>query len=107
MSATVLVNPRKNVGEYTKYSFPSKIMEYLSSGVPAVAYKLDGIPSEYDGYINYVLGDGAEEFAKVLTNVCECKDGTYSSRAINARDYVLSNKCAAVQAEKILKMLGV
>lgn len=42
--ATVLVNPRQNNEEFTKYSFPSKTMEYLSSGVPLVAYKLDGIP---------------------------------------------------------------
>ena len=29
--ATVLVNPRTNQGEYTKYSFPSKTMEYTNS----------------------------------------------------------------------------
>mgnify|MGYP003303651866 CR=1 FL=1 len=29
-SATVLVNPRRNNEEYTKYSFPSKTMEYLA-----------------------------------------------------------------------------
>src|SRR5690606_28854588 len=28
--ATVLVNPRKSEGEFTKYSFPSKTMEYLA-----------------------------------------------------------------------------
>ena len=38
------VNPRQNNEEFTKYSFPSKTMEYLASGVPVVAYKLDGIP---------------------------------------------------------------
>ena len=30
--ADVLVNPRPNEGEYTKYSFPSKNIEYLLSG---------------------------------------------------------------------------
>ena len=35
-SSTILVNQRSNNEEYTKYSFPSKIMEYLSSGTPVV-----------------------------------------------------------------------
>ena len=30
--ATLLVNPRKGHEEYTKYSFPSKTMEYMASG---------------------------------------------------------------------------
>ena len=46
--STVLINPRQNIEEFTKYSFPSKTMEYLASGVPVIGYKLDGIPHEYD-----------------------------------------------------------
>ncbi|HFI0083001.1 TPA: glycosyltransferase, partial [Streptococcus suis] len=38
----LLINPRKNDQEFTKYSFPSKIMEYLSSGTPMLGYKLSG-----------------------------------------------------------------
>ena len=48
MEADVLVNPRPNNEEYTKYSFPSKNIEYLLSGNPVVAYMLDGIPSIYE-----------------------------------------------------------
>ena len=45
--ACALVNPRPNDGEYTKYSFPSKNIEYLLAGKPTVAYLLDGMPAEY------------------------------------------------------------
>ncbi|PKE65100.1 hypothetical protein CW674_08630 [Macrococcoides caseolyticum] len=51
--ALFLVNPRKNNEEYTKFSFPSKITEYLSSGRPVVCYKLDGIGNEYDSILFY------------------------------------------------------
>ena len=54
-TADVLVNPRLNEGEYTKYSFPSKTMEYLSTGRPVVCYKLDGIPDEYDKHLMEVV----------------------------------------------------
>lgn len=50
-SATVLVNPRPNNEEYTKYSFPSKDIEYLLSGKPTVAFILDGMPDCYRDFI--------------------------------------------------------
>ncbi len=45
--ASVLVNPRENGEEYTKYSFPSKTIEYLASGNPVVGYLLDGMSCIY------------------------------------------------------------
>ena len=56
--ATVLVNPRRNNEEFTKYSFPSKNLEYLASGVPLVAYKLDGIPDEYQKRVTFRIENG-------------------------------------------------
>lgn len=50
-SADVLVNPRPNEGEFVKYSFPSKNIEYLLTGKPVVAYLLDGMPREYKDFI--------------------------------------------------------
>lgn len=50
-NASVLVNPRPNDSEYTKYSFPSKNIEYLMSGKPVVTYMLDGMPEKYFEFI--------------------------------------------------------
>lgn len=50
-NADVLVNPRQNDDEYTKYSFPSKNIEYLMTGNKVVAYMLDGMPEEYSKVI--------------------------------------------------------
>ena len=46
-NASVLVNPRLPKEAYTRYSFPSKNIEYLSRGVPVVAYYLPGMQPEY------------------------------------------------------------
>ena len=40
IQATILINPRPVDQEFTKYSFPSKIMEYMSSGTPVLTTKL-------------------------------------------------------------------
>lgn len=49
--ASVLINPRPNNEEYTKYSFPSKIIEYLMTEKAVIAYMLDGMPIEYRKFI--------------------------------------------------------
>ena len=45
-NADFLVNPRTSDGMFTKYSFPSKTIEYFVSGTPAIIHKLPGIPEE-------------------------------------------------------------
>lgn len=47
----ICVNPRENNSEYTKYSFPSKLIDYLSQGKKTVAFKLDGMPEIYKEFI--------------------------------------------------------
>lgn len=103
--ATVLVNPRQNIGEYTKYSFPSKTMEYLSSGVPVVAYKLSGIPKEYDNYINYVGGNHPQDLANVLQAVCNWSSEKRSEFGKRAKEFVFSKKNKEEQTKKIINML--
>lgn len=102
---TVLINPRKNEGEYTRYSFPSKLLEYLSSGVPVIAYKLDGIPDEYDDYIYYINGDRDEDIAEKMTQVCEKSEEERIQFGIMAKSYVTENKNCYVQVKKITDMI--
>lgn len=104
-TVSVLVNPRQNNEEFTKYSFPSKNLEYLSSGVPLVAYKLDGIPDEYDDYINYVNGNSIEDLKRTLIETCTDIDGAARNRAKLAEVFVKTEKNSYAQALKIKKLL--
>lgn len=103
--ATVLVNPRQNNEEFTKYSFPSKTMEYLVSGVPVVAYKLEGIPDEYDSYLNYVPDDSVESLAAKLVEICNLDAATRREMGNRGAEFVLKNKNAKAQTLKIKKLL--
>ena len=62
----VLINPRTDEGEYTKYSFPSKTMEYLLSGSKVIMYRLSGIGEEYYRFIRTIDAPGPESMAKAL-----------------------------------------
>lgn len=104
LEATVLVNPRLNNEEYTKYSFPSKILEYLSSGTPVIAYKLDGIPDEYDEYIYYVKDDSVNALRDKLVEICEKDLEEQSSFGEKARRFVQGNKNKQAQTKKIIDL---
>ncbi len=68
--ANVLVNPRLNNEEYTKYSFPSKNIEYLLSGNPVVAYMLDGMKEIYKDFLYVPRGSKPDELAECICEAC-------------------------------------
>jgi len=103
--ATVLVNPRTNEGEYTKYSFPSKTMEYLAAGKPVIMHKLDGIPDEYDEYLYYINGPSAEDLKNTILVACSKTDDELARFGAKASKWVLKEKSPAGQAKKIIRMI--
>ena len=105
--ATILVNPRQNNDEFTKYSFPSKTMEYMLSGKPVVMYKLDGIPDEYDNYLTYVNGNDATSFADTMTKICDLTDTEREKIGNAAREYVKEKKNSVAQTKKIIDLMGI
>ena len=103
--ASVLVNPRTPEGEFTKYSFPSKIMEYMASGRPVIMYKLDGIPADYDPYYISPAGIGVDALAECMGRVVEMADHQLNSIGQNARDFVLNEKNPLKQVSRILNLV--
>lgn len=104
-NATALVNPRVNSGIFTRYSFPSKNMEYLSSETPMIGFKLDGIPDEYDDYINYFSEETPMSLASVINDVCCTNSEKAIEKARLAKDYVLTSKNKYFWGQKILQKL--
>ena len=70
-NSDILINPRQNNEKFTRYSFPSKNMEYLSTGNPLIAYKLDGIPDEYNDIIFYPSDNSSKALANKIIEVSE------------------------------------
>lgn len=106
LSASVIVNPRGNNEEFVKYSFPSKNIEGLSSGIPFIGFKLAGIPDEYDEYINYPEKETVDSLAKKIREVCDDVDGMYAKKAASAKKWVIEKKNPRVQAEKMLGLIN-
>lgn len=104
--ASLLINPRNDKGEYTKYSFPSKIMEYMLSGTPALIYSLPGIPDEYYKYIYTIDGDKPEDIATSIHNICSKSKEELGLFGKRAQEFVLTNKNEIIQAQRIIDLIN-
>ncbi len=104
--AAILVNPRKAGEEFTKYSFPSKIMEYMVSGRPVLCFKLPGMPEEYDPYLNYFEGETPEQMAREMLRLCRSGKDKLQQQGKQAREFVLGCKNNRVQAQKLIDLVS-
>lgn len=105
MEATLLVNPRPTDMDYVKYSFPSKTMEYMSTGTPVLTTILPGMPREYHPYVYFIEDETAEGIAKALQTVLSQSDEALFRKGCDGRSFVLNSRNNVVQAKKILDML--
>lgn len=102
LRAALLVNPRPTAPEYTKYSFPSKNMEYMVSGTPLLTTKLPGMSKEYYPYVYLFEDETSDGIAKSLQDVLNIPEEERNQKAASARGFVLQEKSNIVQAKKIL-----
>lgn len=103
--ATLLINPRNSESNYTKFSFPSKTMEYLASGTPTLIYKLEGIPEEYYKHTFTVNDNSIEVLKNKIIEVCELHKNTREEFGQQARKFIIEEKNPAVQCTKIIEMI--
>lgn len=105
INASLLINPRPTHEEFTKYSFPSKNIEYMVSGTPVLTTRLPGMPEEYCDYVYLFKGETAEEMSEDFKRVIQISDQELREKGKKARCFVLKNKSNIVQAKKIVSLI--
>ena len=104
-NSNLLINPRKNNEEYTKYSFPSKNIEYLSTGKPVIAYKLDGIPDDYDNFFFYVNEEEKNGLKNCIESIIKMDENERNKKSINGIQYLMKNRLDKTVAKNIIDLL--
>lgn len=104
--ATLLVNPRPSDEEFTKYSFPSKNMEYMASGTPALMTRLPGMPEEYLEYVYILEDESIDGMAEKMKEILNLSKEENMEKGRKAKEYVLKKKSNINQAERVMKWLG-
>lgn len=103
--ATLLVNPRFTTEAFTKYSFPSKNMEYMVSGTPLLTTKLPGMPKEYYPYVFLFEEETVEGYATAISKALSMTDEALKEFGERARWFVLHEKNNIVQGGRVVEML--
>ena len=100
-----MVNPRPTDEEYTKYSFPSKNMEYMVSGTAVLTTNLPGMPEEYKQYVYLIEDESVDGVCKALKKISELSEEEVMNKSRLAREFVLSEKNNKIQTKKIIELI--
>lgn len=104
--ATILVNPRTSKNLYTKYSFPSKTLEYLLAGKTVLMNHLPGIPTEYDSYLFYPDNESIDAWCAKLHEICSMNIYERAKIAASGRNFILEHKTATSQCRRIIDFIS-
>lgn len=105
-NASLLVNPRPASEEFTKFSFPSKNMEYMVSGVPLLTTVLPGMPKEYHEYVYLLEDESLEGFRNTIQKILSKSSTELNAFGKKSKDFVLNNKSNVIQAKRIINFLN-
>lgn len=101
----LLVNPRSAKGEFTRYSFPSKTIEYFVSGTPTLLCKLPAIPQEYYRYCFSVEDTSVENLKNKIIEIFQKPKSDLVAMGNEAQQFILKHKNALVQGHRILDFI--
>lgn len=101
--ATLLINPRPINQKLVKYSFPSKVMEYMLSGTPVLTSRLPGMPQEYHEHVFFIDNVTELGIKEALEQVLKMEDKELNDKGMCARRFVLENKADYIQAGRIIE----
>ncbi|WP_420126726.1 glycosyltransferase [Longimicrobium sp.] len=99
--AAVLVNPRPSSHRANRYSFPSKLLDYLVSGTPVASTAPPGIPAEYHPHLELALDETPDGLADAIRRAAGHTDAERMARGVRAREFVLGDKTWDRQAVRI------
>ena len=105
-NADLLACPRKADNYITKYTFPSKILEYLTIGVPIISNWLPGFPIDYKDLLNIPNSESPQDWGKMINSVLNKNSSYYQQKAIFAKTYCQENKNWETQTKKVLSLIS-
>lgn len=105
-SATVLLNVRPSRHLLTRYTFPSKLWEYLLSGRPVITTVLAGIPGEYYQFVYRLEDETPTGLARRILEICTKSPKELDEFGRRAQDFVREKKNWTVQGKRIYEFIN-
>ena len=105
-SAAVLVNPRRAEGVFTRYSFPSKTIEYLAAGRPVIMHALPGVPEDYRPHLVMPDTPDAAGLARAMQRTIDLPEAKRIAMGARGRAFVTARKRPEDQCRRIVELIG-
>lgn len=105
LKATLLINPRPTHEEFTKFSFPSKNMEYMASGTPIITTNLPGMPKEYYPYVYLIEDETTDGLYTSLKEVLSKTPKELLHFGLKSKNFVMDYKNNKKQGEKVMGLI--
>jgi glycosyltransferase involved in cell wall biosynthesis len=100
-SADVLLNLRITRSLNTKYFFPSKMMEYLVSGIPVISTCTGHVEEEFGAFTFLLREETPEALVELLERIAALEPADRRAQAARARAYMAANKTWQAQTQKL------
>lgn len=104
--ADLLINPRQPDSEYTKYSFPSKIIEYFASGTPTLMFPLPGIPIEYYQYCYLFSDNNIDNMSMEISKLLALDTIILREKGLLAQKFIVEQKNPISQLSKLNELIN-
>lgn len=100
----LLVNHRSDERLDSRYVFPSKLIEYLASGLPVVSTRFRSLPEEYLPFLEVLSDESPRALAAGIERVMAALPAA-RLKARQAQEFVRTHKSWAFQGRRILSFL--
>ncbi len=104
-NASFLVNARIPGDTYLRYSFPSKVLEYMATGIPVISSRLPGIPPEYYAHLLVLDDVSAQGLAECLQHNAGAHYASAQQAAQGAAAFCREHKTALQQGKKLVQTI--
>ncbi|ADH90487.1 glycosyl transferase group 1 [Ancylobacter novellus DSM 506] len=106
MAADILINPRPSGQEFARYSFPSKLIEYVATGRPVLTTRLVSIPAEIVPCFHYIDDESGEGVARAIETLVALGTEERLARAGAAREIIMRECSEAAIGRKLAALCG-
>ena len=104
-SADVLINMRPTKRIKTPYLFPSKLLEYMASGVPVITTCTGHVEKRYGDLVFMLRNETAAGLAEMVRFVAALDEEQRSCRGATAREYMRRHGTWEARAKKVVEFI--
>ena len=101
LNGDLLIIPRLKSIKTLRYTFPSKLFEYMLSGTPVLMTKIPGLGKEYEKYIYMKDTEDIQEFSGFMKLILNFSEEILIEKGKKAQKFITEQKNWEKQVKRV------